>query len=371
MSNFKAPAFMSKLVKDQKAVLASTIKQKPLITTGSVSLDYATGGGIPKGDLTVLWGAEGSGKSWLSAKIMAAELEKKPNSYAIYIDTEFSYDPVRMKSLGVDTDRVFVFQGNTYEDIVSPIGKMESDIIEDNRLCFVCVDSIKAMTTINEQKQMNEGNIESASNAYGGIAKCINPLLRILSRWAHKLELPVVLVNHVNSNLETMTAKYEPHIMGGGHFLKHMMSTCIYLGKVKSKESKLVNTEHKNINGTEIVSGYLIRAKVNKTRRTVEGKVAEFSVDFTSGTIEKKESELTRLACSLGIINKEGQSLYYGDVNGTDKARFESGFISLLEKRPELYDRIYKEVMDSNKRTVFKPTEDLLSDKELDKLLED
>jgi recombination protein RecA len=369
--SFKAPAFMSKLIKDQKVVVASAMKVKPLITTGSVSLDYATGGGIPKGDLTVLWGAEGSGKSWMAGRIMAEELKKRPDAYAIYIDTEFSYSPKRMADLGVDIDRVFVFQGNTYEDIVAPLGKMESDVFEDNRLCFVCVDSIKAMTTINEQKQMSEGNIESASNAYGGIAKCINPMLRILSRWAHKLELPVVLVNHINSNMETMTAKYEPHVMGGGHFLKHMMSTCIYLGKVKSKDSKLVDTEHKNINGSEIVSGYLIRAKVNKTRRTVEGKVAEFSVDFTTGTIEKKESELTRLASSLGIVNKEGQSLYYGDVNGTDKARYESGFIALLEKKPELYDKIYQEVMDSNKKVLFKPSADELSDKELDALLAD
>jgi recombination protein RecA len=369
--SFKTPSFMSKLIKDQKAVVASAMKQKPLITTGSVSLDWATGGGVPKGELTVLWGAEGSGKSWLSAKIMAEELRKRPDAYAIYIDTEFSYDSKRMENLGVDTDRVFVFQGNTYEAIVSPIGKMEADVFEDNRLCFVCVDSIKAMTTVNEQKQMVDGNIESASNAYGGIAKCINPLLRILSRWAHKLELPVVLVNHVNSNLETMTAKYEPHIMGGGHFLKHMMSTCVYLGKVKSKDSKLVDTEHKNINGTDIVSGYLIRAKVNKSRRTVEGKSAEFSVDFTSGTIEKKESELTRLASSLGIVNKEGQSLYYGDVNGTDKARYESGFITLLEKKPELYDKIYKEVMENSKKTVFKPSADDLSDKEIEVLLAD
>jgi recombination protein RecA len=350
----KLPSFMSKLVRDGKATVASTLSEQPteFLSTGSPSLDWAIGGGIPKGKITVLWGPNGAGKSWLSQKIAAQILEDNKEKYGIWIDTEFSFDPSRAEYLGIDMDRLFVIQGNTPGDVIPPLGKMENDIMADKNLGFVVVDSIKGLVSVNEANQMEDGNIDSAANAFGGIAKTINPLLSILVRWAHNLNIPVIMINHISSNMDVMTAKYTPHIMGGGEKLKHMMTVCCYLSKVTAKDAKIVDESIKSMNGAEVVEGYTIRARINKTRYTVEGKVAEFAVNFSTGEIQQKEVEITKLAKSLNIITTEGQSLVYKE----HKIRFEKGFSDFLKDNPSVYESIRADIAAETKKKLFKPT---------------
>ena len=121
------PSFMSKLVKDGKAVVASTLAEKPqeFLTTGSASLDWVIGGGVPIGKITVLWGPNGAGKSWLSQKLAAQILSNNKQKYGLWVDSEFSFDPLRAKELGVDIDRLLVIQGNTPESIIAPLGKLD------------------------------------------------------------------------------------------------------------------------------------------------------------------------------------------------------------------------------------------------------
>jgi len=350
------PSFMSKLVKDGKAVVASTLAEKPqeFLTTGSASLDWAIGGGVPIGKITVLWGPNGAGKSWLSQKLAAQILSNNKQKYGLWVDSEFSFDPLRAKELGVDIDRLLVIQGNTPESIIAPLGKLETDIMADRNLGFVVIDSIKGLVSVNEVNQMEEGKVDSAANAFGGIAKSINPLLSILVRWAHSLDIPVIMINHVNQNMDPMTAKYSPHIMGGGEKLKHMMTVCCYLSKVTSKDSKILDESSKSINGSEIIDGYMIRARVNKTRYTVEGKVAEFAANFNTGNVEQKELELARLARSVNIVSMEGQSYVYKN----HKVRFEKGFADYLQSNPDVYNSLLSDVMSTAKRRLFKPTEE-------------
>ena len=63
-----------------------------VIPTGSLALDVALGtGGIPRGRVTEIFGAESAGKSTLAIHIMA-ETQKK-GGIAAYVDVEHALDP--------------------------------------------------------------------------------------------------------------------------------------------------------------------------------------------------------------------------------------------------------------------------------------
>ena len=89
------------------------------ISTGSSLLDIAISnrpnGGLPVGRMVEFNGLEGTGKSLISAHIVANT--QKKGGKAIYIDTENAAAPDFWKSLGVDLSSLLYIQRETVEDI--------------------------------------------------------------------------------------------------------------------------------------------------------------------------------------------------------------------------------------------------------------
>src|SRR3989344_4240202 len=74
-----------------------------VIPTGSIAMDMALGvGGMPRGMIVEIYGAESSGKTTLCLHIVA-EAQKKGGVCA-YIDAEHAMDPDYAKRLGVNTN---------------------------------------------------------------------------------------------------------------------------------------------------------------------------------------------------------------------------------------------------------------------------
>ena len=73
------------------------------ISTGSPSLDAGLGmGGIPKGRVTEIFGAESAGKSTLALSIVAES--QKQGGTAAFIDVEHALDPIYSKTIGVNIE---------------------------------------------------------------------------------------------------------------------------------------------------------------------------------------------------------------------------------------------------------------------------
>ena len=84
------------------------------ISTGSISLDVATGvGGIPRGRITEIYGPESSGKTTLALHIVAEA--QKQGGKAAFIDAEHALDPEYAAKLGVDINELLVAQPDTGE----------------------------------------------------------------------------------------------------------------------------------------------------------------------------------------------------------------------------------------------------------------
>ncbi len=75
------------------------------ISTGSISLDVATGiGGVPRGRIVEIYGPESSGKTTLTLHVVA-EVQKNGGK-AAFIDAEHALDPIYAETLGVQTDNL-------------------------------------------------------------------------------------------------------------------------------------------------------------------------------------------------------------------------------------------------------------------------
>ena len=78
-----------------------------VIPTGSITLDAALGiGGIPRGRVTEIYGAEASGKTTLALHIIANA--QKLGGEVAFIDAEHALDPVYSEKLGVNIDDLLV-----------------------------------------------------------------------------------------------------------------------------------------------------------------------------------------------------------------------------------------------------------------------
>src|SRR5215475_8182157 len=81
--------------------------------TGSLSLDLALGGGIPKGRIIEVYGPESSGKTTLTLHAIA-EIQKQGGT-AAFIDAEHALDPAYAKRIGVDTNNLLLSQPDNGE----------------------------------------------------------------------------------------------------------------------------------------------------------------------------------------------------------------------------------------------------------------
>jgi len=92
----------------------SPLVQVGSVSTGSISLDKALGiGGLPKGRITEIYGAEASGKTTLALHVVAES--QKQGGVCAYIDAENALDPLYAKRLGVDVDNLLISQPDTGE----------------------------------------------------------------------------------------------------------------------------------------------------------------------------------------------------------------------------------------------------------------
>ena len=110
------------------------------ISTGSISLDMATGiGGIPRGRIIEIFGPESSGKTTLTLHMIAEA--QKAGGKAAFIDAEHALDPEYARNLGVDIDKLVVSQPDTGEQALE-ICEM---LVRSEALDIIVIDSVAAL----------------------------------------------------------------------------------------------------------------------------------------------------------------------------------------------------------------------------------
>ena len=129
------------------------IKSIERLSTGSIALDLALGGGIPEGRFIELSGAYSSTKTTQALHIIR-EAQKKGYVCAL-VDVEGTTDEAFLEALGVDVDTLLYSQPDGMEEACQLILDMQKS--GEVQLCVL--DSIAAMSPNKEQETAMEDTI--------------------------------------------------------------------------------------------------------------------------------------------------------------------------------------------------------------------
>lgn len=184
--------------------------------TGLAPLDAALGGGLPRGRIVEIFGAESTGKSTLA--LQAAAHAIRAGSAAAWIDAEHVFDPTQAARLGVAVERLLLAQPDSAEQAL----EMARRLLESRALDLLVIDSIAALVPAAElETKLGEGShtLHSRVLASG---------LRKLSSIAVRAGAVVLALNQTRARAEG-----EGEISAGGPPLKLYADVRIALESVR------------------------------------------------------------------------------------------------------------------------------------------
>ena len=280
------------------------------ISTGSPSLDSALGiGGIPKGRVTEIYGAESSGKSTLTYHVMASA--QRNEGTAAYIDAEHALDPGYAAKCGVDVESLLVSQPDTAEQAL----EISEYLVKSSAVDVGVIDSVAAMVP----KAELEGDM--GDSHIGLQARLMSQALRKLTASISKSNTAVIFINQIREKVGVFWGS--PETTPGGKALKFYSSVRIDLRKIESLKQ-----------GTDII-GNRVRARVVKNKVAAPFKTAEFDIMFNEGI--SREGDLLDLSVTHQIVKKSGAFYSFGEIQigrGRENAK------TFLKSNPVLTDEI-------------------------------
>jgi len=122
------------------------------IPTGIFPLDVATGGGFPKGRISVVFGPESSLKTTVALKAIATYQQLEPDKYAVFVDIENALDPDWATKMGVNVDRL----GYSVPEFAERAIDLVEQLLYAKDVGLIVVDSIAALTSAMELDQSAE-----------------------------------------------------------------------------------------------------------------------------------------------------------------------------------------------------------------------
>jgi len=214
------------------------------ISAGSKNLNALLGGGVETRAITEAYGAFGSGKSQLAHQLavnVQLPIEKGgANGKAIWLDTESTFRPERIKSMcqaqGLDFQKtlknIFVARVFNSDHQILLVDKVIDLIKKGEPIKLIIVDSITAHF---RAEFAGRGQLADRQQK-------INKHLHALMRLAESQNLAVYITNQVMADPAMMFG--DPTRPIGGHILAHASTYRIYLrrGKKNSRIAKMIDS---------------------------------------------------------------------------------------------------------------------------------
>ncbi|MGC6491469.1 MAG: recombinase RecA [Myxococcota bacterium] len=288
------------------------------IPTGCISLDMALGiGGVPKGRVIEIFGAESSGKTTMALQIVA-EAQKMGGS-AAFIDAEHALDINYARALGVNVEEMLISQPDHGEQAL----EIAEVLVRSGAISVVVVDSVAALVPRTEL----EGNMGDVSP--GAQARLMSQALRKLTGAIHKSECVVIFINQTRMKIGVMFGS--PKTTSGGNALKFYASVRLEIARVGA------------IKKGEQVLGNRTRIKVVKNKVAPPFRQVEFDIYYGKGV--SWASEYLDLGQESGIVKKSG-SWYSIDGDRIGQGREHAR--DFLIENPDIAEKVKLDILRHN-----------------------
>jgi recombination protein RecA len=293
------------------------IEPLPVISTGSLSLDIATGvGGYPRGRVIEIFGPESSGKTTLALSAIAEA--QKLGGIAAFIDAEHALDINYARKLGVKVEDLLISQPDTGEQAL----EIAEALVRSNAVDIIVIDSVAALVP----KAEIEG--EMGDSLPGLQARLMSQALRKLTSAISKSQTIVIFINQIRMKIGVMFGN--PETTTGGTALKFYATMRLDIRRLESLKDS-----------SDTVGGR-VRVKIVKNKVAPPFKQAEFDIYFDEGI--SREGEILDLGVEKGIIEKSGSWFSYGSQRigqGRETAR------EFLKNNPKIAEEIERKIKEA------------------------
>ncbi len=274
--------------------------------TGSKELDRVLGGGIVKGSLVLLGGDPGIGKSTILLQICnyLGRMLK-----ILYISGEESRRQIKLRAmrLNVNSDNLYIL---TETDV-----EVAAEYIRSEKPDLVMIDSIQTM---------NFTELSSSPGSVTQVRECTN----ILMRTAKTLDIPVIIVGHVNKD----------GAIAGPKVLEHIVDAVLYFEGDKQMSYRILRAVKNRYGSTNEIGVFSMGDKglsevENPSLMLLSGRPKNVSGTCVACVMEGSRpilAEIQGLATTTGFGNPRRMS------TGFDYNRM-SLLLAVLEKRAGFY----------------------------------
>lgn len=178
--------------------------QKEWLSTACTDLDEMLGGGIPQGEVTLIYGAAKTGKTTIALQCSVAATQK--NIKTIYLDCQNSFSPERFAQIASSdlqsiSSLIYVFKLHSFHEQTYLIENLEKYL--SDRVELIIIDTITSLYRLELETpyRIFEAN------------RILNRQLAYLNQIAQKSKAAILLTSQVHELLHTETVRIEPVAM--------------------------------------------------------------------------------------------------------------------------------------------------------------
>ena len=305
--------------------------EKPLIQripTGSLILDWVTGGGFPLGRWCHFYGGYASAKT-LTAWNLIRESQRKGLTCAYY-NIENQFDPTWAKERGIDIDALHVIDRTKIEDV----GEILETLL--GVVNIHVIDSIGAAVSSDElAADIRDWQMGLAARAWG------KALRRANDRFDDEKNT-IVLINHAKDIFGRMGGE-EP---SGPKLINFYSSLNLHFKRsswLYYDKNGLLSTDGNktdSLSGDTEPDGMEFQVRVAKSRISEPLRSARFRMDFKSGEFD----HLWVLASAADYFGLVGKNKSWYTI-GEEKVQGEKGLRQYISEHPEFGNKIAERVM--------------------------
>ena len=306
-----------------------------MIPTGVLSLDYRLKGGMPRGRIVLLSGAESSFKSTICLRTIAQAQKISKEVNCVYLDVERSFSPAWAEAHGVDLERLLVLKPETAEEAYNNLTTCVMEGVD-----VLVLDSLNTLAVKKEMFADDKG-VEAAgieTEAMGVAQRKTSQWLRNNVGRIAKSKTLFMVITQLRDNLSA--GLYGPKSTSvGGRAIRFYSSLSIDTRQLLGSTNE-IKDENDEIVGKQ----YEFKFSKNKVGR--DGLVDQFTA---YGSMIDNYSAMLKIGLKEGFIERPNLKTYvingikYNGKNATLEALFDE-----TTKAYEFCEKKLRETMGSN-----------------------